>query len=231
MFEVFLILVGAFYLFAGGIAARAHLTGAVIDTVIRAIGARSMTRAEMGRLVWLLLGAFWVSFAGLFALLQLRAFIADGIVTVAIPWNTFQSNTLEAFNAAPGLQQALALLIPLCGLGYLAIRGWQVMHWPNAESRPNSNATRDELITSDAVGANAIEEQVDVAQDDTLQVTIRPSWNEGGLFNTETGESIDQPEQRLGISEAQLDLVSDWLCLWREHADPADPRFSSQAYA
>lgn len=72
MFNSFLLLIGAYYLFAAGLAAKVHLTGAVIDTAMRAIEARATQPAERWRLIWLLLGTFWVGLAGLLALMQLQ---------------------------------------------------------------------------------------------------------------------------------------------------------------
>ena len=263
MFNSFLLLIGAYYLFAAGLAAKVHLTGAVIDTAMRAIEARAMQPAERWRVIWLLLGTFWVGLAGLLALMQLqgvwavfvlsfiwqglylfllapryfdavdepdpsgraqtwRAFFAYGAVTVGVIWGATQSNTLEAFSQASAWKQSLVVLLPSLGLAYLAIKGWRSVHWP--EAGPSSvGGTINNSDQTPEVRSESEQQDAPIERDDSIQVLIRPSWNEGGLFNAQTGEAIDHPEQRLGISENQHDLVSDWLWLWREHADPADP--------
>jgi hypothetical protein len=264
MLNSFLFFIGAFYLFAAGLAAKAHLNGAVIDTAIRALDSRARQPAEHWRLIWLLLGTLWVGLAGLFALLQLRgvwalfvfsfiwqglyllvlapryfdaldepdpsgraqtwrAFLAYGVVTAVVIWGSSQSTTLEALSQASAWKQGLVVLLPALGLAYLASKTWRAIHWPqdgaltSEQSIPGRDSHAAETRLESEAQDNAVE------RDDSIQVLIRPSWNEGGLFNAQTGEAIDHPEQRLGISEQQLDLVGDWLWLWREHADPSDP--------
>jgi hypothetical protein len=264
MLNTFLFFIGAFYLFAAGVAAKAHLNGAVIDTAIRALDTRAMQPAERWRLIWLLLGTFWVGLAGLFALMQLRgvsalfvfsfiwqglyllllapryfdtldepdpsgraqtwrAFLAYGVVTAAVVWGSNQPNTLEAFSQAPAWKQVLAVLLPALGLAYLASNGWRSIHWPRDGALASEKNTAGGDNHAAESGFESDAKEAIVERDDSIQVLIRPSWNEGGLFDAQTGEAIDHPEQRLGISEQQHDLVGDWLWLWREHADPADP--------
>ncbi len=265
MLPSLLILIGIFYLFAAVVASKAHLVGAVFDTALRAIEARQMRPVEFAQLAWLLLGAFWVGLAGLFALLRLqgvvaffvlsflwqalylfvlapryfdpidepdakgraqtwRAFIFYGIVTTTIAWTTGQGNTLEAFSQTLRWKQSLAILIPACALVYLCHRAWQAVHWPNQgksnEDRPTGS--HDESSPTESVYGE--DSTPFIERDNAIPVLIRPSWNEGGLFNDRTGEAIDHPQQRLGISEQQFDLVGDWLCLWRDHADASDPQ-------
>jgi hypothetical protein len=264
MLNYFLFFIGVFYLCAASVVAKAHLNGAVIDAVIRALDMRAMQPVERWRLIWLLLGTLWVGLAGLFALMQLRgvwalfvfsfiwqglyllvlapryfdtldepdpsgraqtwrAFLAYGVVTAMVIWGSNQSNTLQALSQASAWKQALVVLLPALGLAYLASKAWRAIHWPQdgALTREQSIPSRDNHAAEARLESEAQDNTVE--RDDSIQVLIRPSWNEGGLFNAQTGEAIDYPEQRLGISEQQHDLVGDWLWLWREHADPADP--------
>lgn len=68
--DVLLRLLGAFYVFAGYIAARATLTGMLIDRAIAAISLRAPPRVETQRAIWMLATSVLV-FAGGVALLLL----------------------------------------------------------------------------------------------------------------------------------------------------------------
>jgi hypothetical protein len=266
MLNLLLVLIGGFYLVASFVAARAHLAGAVMDTMIRAIEARGMKPAERWRFIWLLLGAFWVGLAGLFAVLRLqgvatlfvisfawqaiyllflapryfdqvdepdpsgraqtqRAFIVYGLVTAVVLWISNQTGgVLESLQEAEPWKKWLAGATTLCGPLLLWFKGSQATRWPGRDA----SETRSSISDSDG---HCLAEEPDedtalagIKRDDSIQVTLRPSWNNGGLFNSQTGEPIDHPEHRLDIPESLHDLVSDWLCLWREHADPSDPR-------
>lgn len=73
-------------------------------------------------------------------------------------------------------------------------------------------------------GWNTSESEVKNREPEDIHVVIRPSWNDGSLFRADTGAPVSAGWQKEYLSHAARDLLGNIGCVFRNLADPHDPR-------
>lgn len=66
--------------------------------------------------------------------------------------------------------------------------------------------------------------QILALESGTLRVVLTPSWNLGALREAATGAPLECGIQERLVSDDVSHLIENWLSLFREVADPTDPR-------
>ncbi|MBX9760176.1 MAG: hypothetical protein K2Y29_15470 [Beijerinckiaceae bacterium] len=82
----------------------------------------------------------------------------------------------------------------------------------------------DKSIATPNASTNSNEYESGPDEPAGISVILRPSWNDGVLFDQATGEPVSWRWQEAYLSEQACDLLSDVNALFRRYADPYDPR-------
>jgi hypothetical protein len=140
------------------------------------------------------------------------------VVVTLLVAGAAHAGVLRGWQAAPWPALALAALLALALLLYAArlLRG---MPGALPAADPGASPPMEEAGPLDDGPAPQHDERLR-----TASFILSPSWNEGGLFEATTRRPVfsDLPEDML--TEADRDAIRHWLGVFREVADPADPR-------
>lgn len=111
----------------------------------------------------------------------------------------------------------------LAGAGALALLGYAAWllkpgtRLPGMRPEPESGS-RDVGRSADTFDTAA---EPDLER---LSIVLTPSWGDGGVLDVATGRALPYETVEQLLRPPERDLIQDWLCLFREVADPTDPR-------
>lgn len=130
-----------------------------------------------------------------------RAFALYTVSTGLVIWGAFAG----LLNGPSGLLATALVALATLIFGVWAFRGLL-------------NPMGKRAAPSEAQDESMAEEPANIA------VMVRPSWNDGALFDQATGEPVSSRWQERHLTEQACDLLTDVNALFRRYADPYDPR-------
>ncbi len=247
-------LIGAFYCFGSIIGARMVTRYSFIDHAIEAISGKKQPAAEKLRETimiagllpvfagglalmllspfapWLFaLGVIWQAiYLGWFAPRYLDPHDDPGAEGRAKTWRAFALYTvctaLVLGGAFAGLLEGPSSVLA-AALGAAATAAFGVWAF-RALLNPMGKRSGPLAFGADADNDDSglSESGFKIRDPDDISVIIRPSWNDGSLFRADMDQPVSWGWQEEHLSDFARDLLDNVSCVFRNLADPYDPR-------